>query len=68
MVQAGTLTWQRSRKCESTNCVEVARTQNAVKIRDGKDPAGPMLTFTAPAWGAFVKGVQAGEFEAAPAA
>jgi hypothetical protein len=31
-------------------------------VRDSKDPASPVLTFTAQEWVAFVRGVKAGEF------
>lgn len=39
------------------NCVEVATTENAVHVRDSKDPGGPVLTFTPAAWAAFVAAV-----------
>ena len=35
-------------------CVEVARTPEAVHVRDSKDKDGPHLTFTPDAWQAFV--------------
>jgi hypothetical protein len=45
------------------NCVEVARlAAGAVAVRHSKDPAGPMLTFSADEWRAFVQGLAAGEF------
>jgi hypothetical protein len=31
-------------------------------MRDSKDPAGPVLTFTRTEWRAFVGGIQTGEF------
>jgi predicted secreted Zn-dependent protease len=53
--------WQRSSYCAGGACVEVAVEAGAVLVRDGKDPYGPVLTFTAAEWAAFVAGVQAGE-------
>jgi hypothetical protein len=38
-----------------------------VAVRDSKDPAGPVLTFTAPEWSAFLAGVRDGEFDLTPA-
>ena len=38
----------------------------AVAVRDGKDPAGPVLTYTAEEWTAFIAGVRLGEFELLP--
>jgi hypothetical protein len=34
-----------------------------VAVRDSKDPAGPVLVFTAPEWDAFVGGAKDGEFD-----
>ncbi len=48
-------------------CVEVAAVPGAtgdsgrvVALRDSKDPAGPVLVFTADAWQAFLAGVRRG--------
>ena len=61
-----------------TTCVEVALgdpglddpglddaelDERAVLLRDSKDPAGPVLRFTATEWRVFLRGVYAGEFE-----
>jgi hypothetical protein len=41
--------------------VEVARLPDgAVGVRDGKDPAGPMLVLAARRWDAFLRMVEAG--------
>jgi hypothetical protein len=40
-------------------CVEVARNLPAiVGVRDSKDAGGPKLTFTGPAWTAFIREVK----------
>ncbi|MCC9707250.1 DUF397 domain-containing protein [Streptomyces sp. MNU76] len=41
---------------EGGDCVEVALSEArlTVHVRDSKDPTGPTLTLTAPAWRAFV--------------
>lgn len=44
-------------------CVEVARNENYVKIRNSTDPNGEILTFTDEEWSAFVDGVKKGEFD-----
>ncbi|MEU1374041.1 DUF397 domain-containing protein [Streptomyces triculaminicus] len=42
------------------NCLEVAdNIPTLVPVRDSKRPTGPTLTFTAPAWAAFVADVKA---------
>jgi hypothetical protein len=35
-------------------CVEVATADTEIAVRDSKDPAGPTLAFTPPAWHSFV--------------
>ena len=56
--------WRKSRTCaDDGTCVEVALLPDGgAAIRDGKDPQGPELHFTAAEWAAFVTGVRAGEF------
>jgi hypothetical protein len=43
--------------------VEVAFVQEAIAVRDSKNPAGPALIFTAAEWDAFVGGAKDGEFD-----
>ncbi|MET8053989.1 DUF397 domain-containing protein [Streptosporangium sp. NPDC005286] len=46
----------------SDNCVEVAMNlPGLIAVRDSKDPAGPMLTFSPTAWHNFLTGVRDGE-------
>jgi hypothetical protein len=44
------------------NCVEVASLPGGeIGVRDGKDPDGPVLTFTPGQWDAFVGRARLGE-------
>jgi len=44
--------------------VEVANLPDGGRaVRDSKDPAGPILRFTAREWAAFVGGAKDGEFD-----
>ncbi|WP_327695773.1 DUF397 domain-containing protein [Streptomyces sp. NBC_00459] len=47
---------------EGGNCVEVAlpAPRSTVHIRDSKNPTGPELYITAPAWTAFIFAAQPG--------
>jgi hypothetical protein len=47
----------------SQTCVEVRFDDDRVSVRDSKDQAGPILTFTRSEWTAFVYGTAAGEFD-----
>jgi len=58
--------WRRSAHSGSTGgqCVEVAADGDGlVRIRDSKDPSGPVLRFTAAEWTVFRRGVSDGEFD-----
>ena len=55
--------WQRSKRCSTSACVEVAKVDDdTYQIRDSKEPQGRVLTFTATEWKAFVAGIAAGDF------
>lgn len=57
--------WRRSSYSNNGTCVEVADLPDGGRmVRDSKDPASPVLTFTHAEWDAFVHGVKAGEFDA----
>ena len=44
-------------------CVEIMNQADGGRsVRDSKNPAGPVLDFSADEWGAFTAGVRAGEF------
>jgi hypothetical protein len=57
------LTWRKSSHSGQGNCVEVAKPQQGVAVRDSKDPMGPSLTFTAEAWSAFIADVSSKPFD-----
>jgi Domain of unknown function (DUF397) len=40
------------------NCVEVAAARPVVGVRDSKDPAGPVLSYPARSWAAFLAGLR----------
>jgi hypothetical protein len=45
------------------NCIEVASLPGGeIGVRDGRDPDGPVLTFTPGEWDAFVGRARLGEF------
>jgi hypothetical protein len=55
--------FRRSTFSNNGTCVEVADLPDGKRlVRDSKDPASPVLTFTAAEWAAFVRGIKAGEF------
>ncbi len=56
--------WRKSTKSGpwTDNCVEVAFVDEAICVRDSKDPAGTVLIFTAGEWNAFIDGAKDDEF------
>ncbi len=48
---------------DGDNSVEVAFVDDAIAVRDSKNPQGPALIFTAAEWDAFVGGARDGEFD-----
>lgn len=55
--------FKATRSVGNGQCVEVRRYDGAIQVRDSKDPDGPVLTFTADEWDAFVDGARQGEFD-----
>ena len=55
--------WRKSSYSSANGqCVEVAFTNEAVAMRDSKDPDGSALFFAPEEFGAFVRSVTNGEF------
>ena len=60
------LSWVKATASDSNgSCVEVARTADGGRlVRDSKDRgSGPVLSFTAAEWDAFLHGVKHDEFD-----
>jgi hypothetical protein len=48
----------------NSNCVEVSGVpRDLIKVRDSKNPEGPVLGFTPTGWNAFVGSVRNGRFD-----
>ena len=44
------------------NCVETASCACGARVRDSKDPDGPVLAFSRAEWTGFTTAIKAGEF------
>jgi predicted secreted Zn-dependent protease len=55
------LTWRKSSQSAEQNCVIVAISNNAVLVRDSKDPDGPFLALTPEQWNAFIERMKQGD-------
>jgi hypothetical protein len=57
-----TLVWQRSSaSADGGNCVEVARSESSVLVRDSAARSGAMLAFSPAQWQLFVRLIQDGK-------
>lgn len=61
------LTWVKSRRCETSSCVEVAFVDEEILVRSSAITASPVLRFNMAEWTAFVGGVRDGDFDFVPA-
>jgi Domain of unknown function (DUF397) len=55
--------WRKSSHSGNSACVEARTGAGDVEVRDSKNPGGPVLTYTAAEWEAFLHGVKRGEFD-----
>ncbi len=57
--------WKKSSKSGGNggSCVEVRQHNQAIQVRDSKDPHGAILRFTRREWEAFIGGAKDGEFD-----
>jgi uncharacterized protein DUF397 len=58
--------WHKSSYSGNNGCVEIARVEGQIAVRDSKDRGGPVLLFTAAEWEAFLNGARDGEFDTGP--
>jgi hypothetical protein len=55
--------WRRATFCQSGECVEVARQNGMIAMRDSKEASAGVLRYSAEEWLSFVRGIKAGEFD-----
>lgn len=56
--------WIKSRHSTAEgNCVEVARIDEGIAVRNSRDPEGPALVYTSAELAAFLAGAKEGEFD-----
>jgi hypothetical protein len=63
MHESSDLEWHRSTYCSTNTCVEAARFDGRVFLRDSKNRNGPTLLFEPSEWNAFLQGVKSGELD-----
>ena len=52
-----------SRSANNNDCVELRRSGDVVQVRDSKDTAGPVLSFSRSGLAAWLDGAKRGDFD-----
>jgi len=56
--------WRKAQRSVGNGaCVELAVLDGVVAVRDSKNPDGPILTYTAAEWHAFLDAAKKGKFD-----
>jgi hypothetical protein len=56
------VTWRKASYSEANgNCVEVARVDGTIGVRDSKAPYGPVVEFTPAEWTTFVRSLRSAQ-------
>ena len=55
------LIWQRSKKCSTGGCVEIAPYAGLYLVRDSKQTASPILSFGHARWSEFISALKNNE-------
>jgi hypothetical protein len=55
--------WRKASFCGSTECIEVARRDHVIMVRDSGHPHGNMLHYTFEEWRSFVRNIKDGGFD-----
>jgi hypothetical protein len=62
-IAASALKWRKSSRCETGQCVEMARVDHRFALRSSVHPDRGTLVFDAVAWAGFVAGAKQGDFD-----
>lgn len=57
------LAWRVAQRCNGGECIRIAANGDMVLIGDSKNPDGPVLSYSAAEWQAFVEGIRHGDFD-----
>ncbi|SEG70060.1 protein of unknown function [Thermomonospora echinospora] len=65
MITPPNVVWRKSRRSDNggQNCVEIASAEQAVVVRDSKDPEGGILAFRQSEWSAFAQRIKGGCYD-----
>lgn len=61
--EGSTVVWRKSSASGAGGCVEVGFASRSILVRDTKDRAGAVLSFSKPTWADFIAAVRSGQFD-----
>lgn len=63
-IEYSRLVWRKAQRSLANGaCVEVAKAQEMIAVRDSKNRDGAVLLYTSAEWEAFIDGAKKGEFD-----
>jgi Domain of unknown function (DUF397) len=61
--QAAAPAFRRSSFCASGECIEVARRDYTITLRDSTQPRGTMLHYASSDWASFIRNIKSGKLD-----
>ncbi|MBB2943473.1 hypothetical protein FB565_003186 [Actinoplanes lutulentus] len=62
-IDRNALAWRVAARSSGGNCVQVAKTDNLIAVRNSRHPDGEIILYTKPEFEAFLDGAKKGEFD-----
>lgn len=62
-IDRNALAWRIATRSAGGNCVEVAKANDLIALRNSRNPEGEVILYTAPEFAAFLDGAKKGEFD-----
>jgi hypothetical protein len=62
-IDRNALAWRVATRSGGGNCVQVAKANDLIAVRNSRNPEGEIIFYTGPEFAAFLDGAKKGEFD-----